>query len=91
MARRSCTRASATRPCATRAAARSRATSAEPGCLEVRFYRATRDPRLFHLHSRWTDEAAFEHHATLAHTMRFLERIAGLVDHPLEITRARPV
>jgi quinol monooxygenase YgiN len=66
-------------------------TSAEPGCLEVRFYRGTRDPRLFHLHSRWRDEAAFEHHATLPHTVRFLERIAGLVDHPLEIIRARAI
>ncbi|HEX2569114.1 MAG TPA: hypothetical protein VH877_06090 [Polyangia bacterium] len=28
-------------------------------------FRSTRDPRLFYLHSRWVDEAAFDLHATL--------------------------
>src|SRR5215468_6489562 len=60
----------------------------EPGCLMIDAYRSTRDPRLFYIHSRWTDEAAFEVHARLPHTVRFLERVASLLDHPLDITRA---
>ena len=32
----------------------------EPGCVAIGAYRATREPRLFYIHSRWLDEAAFE-------------------------------
>ena len=63
----------------------------EAGCLFIEAYRATRDPRLFHIHSRWVDEAAFELHAELPHTVRFLQRVQPLIDHPLEVTRARPL
>src|SRR5581483_8197454 len=34
----------------------------EAGCLAIQAYRATRDPRLFWIFSRWRDEAAFEVH-----------------------------
>lgn len=64
---------------------------AEPGCLAIEYFRSTRDPRLFYVHSRWIDEAAFEIHAELPHTVRFLERVQPLIDHPLDVTRARPV
>ncbi len=60
----------------------------EPGCLAIHAFRATRDPRLFYVHSRWTDEAAFDVHAQLPHTVRFIERVGPLIDHPLEVTRA---
>jgi len=66
-------------------------TRAEPGCLEVHAYRATRDPRLFYIHSRWTDEAAFEVHAQLPHTVRFLDRVSPLIDHPLDVNRAAQI
>jgi quinol monooxygenase YgiN len=61
---------------------------AEPGCTRFEVFRSTRDKRLFYIHSRWRDEAAFEIHAELPHTVRFLERILPLVDHPLDVTRA---
>jgi quinol monooxygenase YgiN len=61
---------------------------AEPGCLSIHAYRSVRDPRLFYIHSRWRDEAAFELHAGLPHTVRFVERVAPLLDHPLDVTRA---
>jgi quinol monooxygenase YgiN len=61
---------------------------AEPGCLNIHAYRSTRDPQLFYIHSRWKDEAAFEEHAGLPHTVRFLERVQPLIDHPLDVTRA---
>ena len=63
----------------------------EPGCRAIDAYRSTRDPRLFYIHSRWTDEAAFELHAEFPHTLRFLERVQPLIDHPLDVTRARPI
>jgi quinol monooxygenase YgiN len=65
--------------------------SAEAGCLAIEYFRSTRDPRLFYVHSRWVDEAAFDVHAGLPHTIRFLERVEALIDHPLDVTRARPV
>jgi len=37
------------------------------------------------------DEAAFDHHAGLPHTVRFIERVQALIDHPLDVTRARLV
>ena len=50
-----------------------------------------REPRLFYIHSRWVDEAAFETHAGLPHTVRFVERMQPLIDHPFEATRATPI
>ncbi len=49
----------------------------EPGCLGIHAFRSTRDPRLFYIHSRWTDEAAFEVHADLPRTVRFVRDHAG--------------
>jgi quinol monooxygenase YgiN len=61
---------------------------AEAGCLGIQAFRSTRDPRLFYIHSRWVDEAAFDRHAALPHTVRFIERVQALLDHPLDVTRA---
>jgi quinol monooxygenase YgiN len=60
---------------------------AEPGCLGIAAYRSIRDPLLFWIHSRWRDEAAFEIHAELPHTVRFLEIVRPLIDHPLDVSR----
>jgi quinol monooxygenase YgiN len=66
-------------------------TRQEPGCLRVHVFRSLRDPRLFYIHSRWRDEAAFELHAALPHTVRFLERVEPLIDHALDIARTRRI
>ena len=66
-------------------------TRAEPGCLAINAFRSIRDLRLFHLHSRWIDEAAFDIHAELPHTAAFLKRVEPLIDHPLEVTRTTPL
>jgi quinol monooxygenase YgiN len=66
-------------------------TRQEPGCVSIDVFRSTREPALFYIHSRWKDEAAFEEHAGLPHTARFLERVQPLIDHPLDITRAKPL
>ncbi len=62
-------------------------TRAEPGCLDYQVLRPNGDARLFYIHSRWVDEAAFELHAALPHTVRFIELAETLIDHPLDITR----
>ncbi len=62
---------------------------AEPGCLRIDAFRSTRDPSLFFFHARWVDEAAFDTHAGLPRTVRFLERVQQLIDHPLDIARVR--
>jgi len=64
---------------------------AEPGCLDIHAFRSIRDPRLFCIHSRWKDEAAFEVHAGLPHTVRLLERVQPLIDHPLDVTRTAQI
>ena len=66
-------------------------TRAESGCLAIEAFAASRDPRVFYIHSRWVDEAAFDHHATLPHTVRFIERVQTLINHPLEVVRVRPL
>jgi len=63
-------------------------TREEPGCLEIHGYRSRRDGRLFYIHSRWKEEEAFDRHAKLPHTVKFLARVEGLIDHPLDVTRA---
>jgi quinol monooxygenase YgiN len=66
-------------------------TRAEPGCLNIETYRSTIDPQLFHIHSRWVDAAAFDHHAGLAHTVRFIATADALIDQPREISRTEPL
>ncbi len=66
-------------------------TREEAGCLAIGHFRSVRDPRLFYVHSRWVDEAAFEVHAGLPHTVRFIELVQTLIDHPLEVTRTRQI
>jgi quinol monooxygenase YgiN len=62
-------------------------TRAEAGCLAIQAFRSVQDPDLFFIHSRWTDEAAFDAHAALTHTLRFLQTVAPLIDHPLDVSR----
>ncbi len=66
-------------------------TRQEPGCVAIEAYRSTGDQRLFYIHSRWADEAAFETHAGLPHTRQFIERVQTLIDHTLDVTRALPI
>jgi quinol monooxygenase YgiN len=63
----------------------------EAGCVSIHAYRAIRDARLFYIHSEWKDVAAFELHATLPHTLRFLERITELGDQERDVKRAERI
>jgi quinol monooxygenase YgiN len=63
------------------------ATREETGCLAIHFFRSIGDSRLFYIHSRWRDSGAFDLHAKLPHTLRFVERIRTLIDHEFESVR----
>lgn len=63
----------------------------EAGCLSFHTFRSKRDPRLFFIHSRWVDEAAFRKHADLSHTVRFLKRVDMLLDQPRDVTRTEMI
>jgi len=66
-------------------------TRSEAGCLGIQLFRSTRDRLLFYIHSRWVDEAAFELHATLAHTTEYIPRAETLIDHALDVTRTQVI
>ena len=66
-------------------------TREEAGCLGIQLFRSMRDPRLFYIQSRWADEAAFDLHAMLPHTIEFISRAESLIDHPLDVTRAEVI
>ena len=59
----------------------------EAGCLYIRAFRSIRDPRLFYIHSRWKDEAAFDLHAKMPHTLRFVERVEPLLVEDIQAQR----
>ena len=62
-------------------------TRQEPGCRSIHAFRSIRDPRLFYIHSRWQDEAAFDRHASLPHTLRFVAGREPLIDHLFDVAR----
>lgn len=66
-------------------------TLAEPGCVAIRAYESLREPRIFTIHSEWVDEAAFELHAQLPHTLRFLAAAEKLLPHPVKGLRSREI
>jgi quinol monooxygenase YgiN len=66
-------------------------TRAELECLGVNMFRSVRNDRLFYIHSKWESEAAFDHHGELPHTKEFVEAVAPLIDHPLDVVRTRLV
>lgn len=63
----------------------------EDGCLRIHAFRSIRDRQVFYIHSCWKDELAFERHAALPHTMRFIARAEPLLDHALEAERCEMV
>src|SRR5262249_48154215 len=66
-------------------------TREEPGCLQIHAFRSIRDARLFYIHSRWKDEAAFEEHARLPRMLRFVEHLESLIDHPFDAARTEQI
>ena len=50
-----------------------------------------REPSRFFLFSRWTDEPAFQVHADLDATHRFISTMEQLSDQPVDVHRSWPV
>lgn len=63
----------------------------EIGCVAIHVLESLREPFVFAIHSEWVDEAAFELHATLPHTVRFLRAAEKLLTHPVEGLRSREI
>ena len=66
-------------------------TRAERDCLSIHAFQSVRDTRLFYIHSRWKDEAAFDYHAGLPHTVSFIKCVEPLIDHTLDVTRTERI
>jgi quinol monooxygenase YgiN len=64
---------------------------AESGCVAMHIFESIRKPEVFAIHSEWVDEAAFETHAELPHTMRFLQAAEALLTHPVRGVRSREI
>jgi quinol monooxygenase YgiN len=64
---------------------------AEVGCLAIHVFESLREPFVFAIHSEWVDEAAFELHAQLPHTVRFLGAAETLLPHPVQGLRTREI
>jgi quinol monooxygenase YgiN len=64
---------------------------AEPGCIRIDVFESLREPITFAIHSEWMDEAAFDLHATLPHTVEFLRTAEKLLTHPVQGLRTRQI
>jgi quinol monooxygenase YgiN len=62
-------------------------TRTEPGCMRIHFYESIRGPLIYFIHSVWIDEAAFEAHAELPHTRRFVGVVGDLIANPFQAVR----
>jgi quinol monooxygenase YgiN len=67
------------------------ASRAEIGCVGICAFESLREPFQFAIHSEWADEAAFERHAQLPHTIRFLRAAEDLLTHPVQGLRSRQI
>lgn len=66
-------------------------TRGEIGCLAIRAFESIRQPTVFTIHSEWVDEGAFELHARLPHTVRFLEAAKKLLTQGVNGLRTREI
>lgn len=64
---------------------------AEAGCRRIDLYETVRPPTFFEINSEWEDEVAFELHATLPHTVRFLAAVPELLTHELRVLRTERI
>jgi quinol monooxygenase YgiN len=67
------------------------ASRVEAGCFRMDLFESVREPTTFAIHSEWLDEAAFDLHAELPHTVHFLRAAEELLTHPIQGLRTRPI
>jgi quinol monooxygenase YgiN len=63
----------------------------EPGCLRIDVFESVREPIEFAIYSEWADEAAFDLHAALPHTVAFIAAAEKLLTHPIKGLRLRQI
>jgi quinol monooxygenase YgiN len=63
----------------------------EAGCVRIDVFESISQPAQFAIHSEWVNEAAFELHTTLPHTIRFLEASQSLLSHPVKGLRLNQI
>ena len=68
-----------------------RPSRAEPGCLRIDVFQTVREPVEFAIHSEWVDEAAFDLHASLPHTLQFIGAAEKLLSHPVKGLRMQQI
>lgn len=66
-------------------------TRAEAGCLSYHAFESVREPVAFAVHSEWVDEAAFETHSRMAHTVRFVAAAEQLSGRQVAGLRSREI
>jgi len=66
-------------------------TRAEMGCLAIHVFESLGQPAVFAIHSEWVDEAAFEQHAQLPHTVQFIQAANELLTHPVQGLRTHRI
>ncbi len=66
-------------------------TRAESGCVRIQVFESVREPFAFAIHSEWVDEAAFDVHAQLPHTVRFLAAAEEVLGRPVQGVRSRQI
>ena len=67
------------------------ASRTEPGCYAIHAFESLNEPPVFAIHSEWADEAAFELHAGMPHTVRFLREAEKLLPQPVQGLRTREI
>jgi quinol monooxygenase YgiN len=60
----------------------------EPGCLAIHAFRSTGTTGSSRSTHAGRMKRLSDHHATLPHTVQFVERLEKLIDHPLDVTRS---
>ena len=63
----------------------------ELGCFSYQAFQSVRVQGEFYVYSRWRDKAAFELHASLPHTIRFIGTVELLIGHPLSVSLTEPL
>jgi len=66
-------------------------TRAEWGCVRINIYQSTRGPLTYYVHSEWADEAAFDAHVEMPHTVRFANAVESLISAPLRAVRTKQI
>jgi quinol monooxygenase YgiN len=66
-------------------------TQTEADCLAIHAFESLREPFTFGIYAEWVDEAAFERHAQLPHTVRFIRAAENLLTHSVQGLRMQRI